>query len=98
MDWEWIILIASAVIILLVVAYTMIKRSVNAEKNVTIETIVGRSCTVTETIDNFAGCGQIRVCGQLWSARGVYDDDVFEKGESLKVVAIEGVKAVCKKK
>ena len=66
-------------------------------KNVSIESIVGERCTVTETIDNFAGCGQVRVKGQLWSARGFFEDDIFERGETLRIVAIEGVKAVCKK-
>lgn len=62
-----------------------------------IEAIVGEKCIVTERIDNFAGCGQAKVKGQIWSARGFEDDDVFEVGEVLHVVAIEGVKIICKK-
>lgn len=98
MDWKWIVAIALAVLISIIATYIIIKRSYNANKSVTIDSIVGKNCTVTETIDNFAGCGQISVCGQLWSARGVFEDDVFEKGETLRIVAIEGVKAVCKRK
>jgi membrane protein implicated in regulation of membrane protease activity len=67
------------------------------KKGVTIDSIVGEKCTVTETIDNFAGCGQVKVKGQLWSARGFFDDDVFECGETLRIVAIEGVRVVCKR-
>ena len=67
------------------------------KKNIGIDTIVGKKCVVTETVDNFAGCGQIKVKGQLWSARGFFDDDVFERGETLRIVAFEGVMAVCKK-
>ena len=62
-----------------------------------IDAIIGERCVVTERIDNFAGCGQAKVKGQVWSARGVGDDDVFEVGEALQVVAIEGVKLICKK-
>ena len=62
-----------------------------------IEAIIGERCIVTERIDNFAGVGQAKVKGQLWSARGVEDDDVFEPGEILNIVAIEGVKLICKK-
>lgn len=62
-----------------------------------IEAIIGERCIVTEKIDNYAGCGQVKIKGQIWSARGVDDDDVFEKGEILHVVAIEGVKVICKK-
>ena len=62
-----------------------------------IDAIIGERCVVTEKIDNYAGCGQARVKGQIWSARGVYEDDVFEVGEVLNIVAIEGVKLICKK-
>ena len=64
----------------------------------TVDSIVGEKCVVTEKIDNFAGCGQIKVKGQLWSARGFFDDDVYECGETLRIVAIEGVMVVCKKR
>ena len=90
---EWIIAIAIVLIVVAVVCVLKLRSS----KNVTIDSIVGEKCIVTETIDNFAGCGQIKVRGQLWSARGFYEDDIFECGESLRIVAIEGVKAVCKK-
>ena len=70
-------------------------RSDNSKTN--IEAIVGERCVVTEKIDNFAGCGQAKVKGQIWSARGVNENDVFEVGEVLDIVAIEGVKLICKK-
>ena len=62
-----------------------------------IEAIIGERCVVTEKIDNYAGCGQVKIKGQIWSARGVGDDDIFEIGDTLHVVAIEGVKVICKK-
>lgn len=62
-----------------------------------IDAIIGEKCIVTEKIDNFAGCGQAKVKGQTWSARGLLDDDVFEVGETLRIVAIEGVKIICKR-
>ena len=62
-----------------------------------VEAIIGERCIVTEKVDNYAGCGQVKIKGQIWSARGVGDDDVFEVGEALHVVAIEGVKVICKK-
>ena len=62
-----------------------------------VEAIIGERCVVTEKIDNYVGCGQVKIKGQIWSARGVEDDSVFEEGESLRVVAVEGVKVICKK-
>ena len=61
------------------------------------EAIIGQKCVVTERIDNYAGCGQAKVNGQIWSARGCNDEDVFEVGEILRIVAIEGVKIICKR-
>ncbi len=69
----------------------------SAPTKTNIDAIIGERCVVTERIDNFAGCGQAKVKGQIWSARGVGEDDVFEVGEALHVVAIEGVKLICKK-
>lgn len=62
-----------------------------------IDAIIGERCVVTERIDNYAGCGQARVGSQIWSARGAHEEDTFEVGEVLNVVAIEGVKLICKK-
>ena len=74
------------------------KKLVNNKNTKTnIDAIIGERCVVTEKIDNFAGCGQARVGAQIWSARGASEDDVFEVGEILNVVAIEGVKLICKK-
>ena len=67
-------------------------------REVGIEAIVGERCVVVEKIDNFAGCGQVKVNGQFWSARGANEDDVFEVGQTLNIVAIEGVRLVCVKK
>ena len=61
------------------------------------DSIVGEKCLVTEKVDTFAGCGQVKVKGQVWSARGAGEDDVFEAGTTLQVIAIEGVKLICKK-
>ena len=69
----------------------------NASARTNIDAIIGEKCVVTERIDNFAGCGQVKVRAQIWSARGVNEDDTFEVGEVLSVVAIEGVKLICKK-
>ena len=62
-----------------------------------IENVVGERCVVVERIDNFAGCGEVRVNGQIWSARGVSEHDEFDIGETLNIVAVEGVKLICRK-
>ena len=60
-----------------------------------VDSIVGTRCVVVERIDGAAGCGQVMVNGQSWSARAVDESLVYEIGETLKVVAVEGVKLIC---
>ena len=65
--------------------------------DVNIENVIGERCRVEERIDNEAGCGLVRIGKSVWAARGVGEDDVFETGEELVVVAAEGVKLICRK-
>ena len=58
--------------------------------------LVGKKCVVDEVINNEAGSGQVIVNGLSWSARAVADDEVYECGAVLTVVAVEGVKLICK--
>ena len=61
------------------------------------DNIVGKKCIVVEEVNNYAGCGQVKVNGQSWAARSAYDDETFEVGDTLNIVAIEGVRLVCVK-
>ena len=58
-----------------------------------LETMVGKSCTVTERIDPLNG-GQVEMDGGLWAARALVPDEAYETGAVLSVVAIEGVKLI----
>ena len=60
--------------------------------------IIGETAVVVENIDNLRRTGQIRVYGQIWAARsnGV-DANVIPKDEIVRVVAIQGAKAVVEK-
>ena len=89
-----VVFVSAALGILFVETY--LKKKLCA-KRANINSIVGERCVVTERIDNYAGSGHVRVKGQVWSARGVGDDDVFETGAVLRVVALEGVKVICRK-
>ena len=59
-----------------------------------LETMVGKTCTVTERIAPLTG-GQVTVDGNLWAARSLSSDAAYEVGAELSVVAIEGVKLIC---
>lgn len=94
---QFAVVFSSAIVIIVFAELILIKkmRAKSIVKN--INSIVGEKCVVTEKIDNYAGCGHVKVKGLVWSARGVGDDDIFEAGEVLRVVALEGVKVVCRK-
>lgn len=53
--------------------------------------VIGQTATVTETVDNEAGTGQVSVLGQVWTARSEMDV-VIPAGTQAKVRRIEGVK------
>ena len=90
-------LIPIAIFSFIVIKIVLSKKGVEMNTQTNLDSVIGEKCVVTEKIDNFAGCGQARVNGQEWSARGAGENDVFEEGETLKIVAIEGVKLICKK-
>ena len=61
-----------------------------------VDAVIGERGIITERVDNLSGCGQVKVKGQIWSARAMDEDIIFEVGEIVTVMAIEGVKLICK--
>lgn len=95
--WQILVFLAISVVGIIIGKKFLSKYKLGSTTKTNIDAIIGEKCIVTEKIDNFAGRGQAKVNGQLWSARGVSDEDTFEEGEILIVVAIEGVKLIVKK-
>jgi membrane protein implicated in regulation of membrane protease activity len=57
-----------------------------------IEALEGKSALVLDRVARDAG--QVKLDGQVWTARPFNDGDVYEPGESVTVVHIEGATAV----
>ena len=55
--------------------------------------VIGSVALVTETIDNAAGTGQVKIFGQVWTARSQLGV-VIPTGTQVKVLRIEGVKVI----
>lgn len=72
------------------------KRLRKAGARLNLDAIIGEKAIVVDRIQNIAGSGQVKVHNQIWSARSSDPDKVFETGEVVSVVAIEGVKLICK--
>ena len=95
--WQIIVFLVVSIVGIILSKTVLSKYIPSKDCKTNFQAIIGERCIVTEKIDNFAGCGQAKVKGQIWSARSVSDDETFEVGEILNVVAIEGVKLICKK-
>jgi membrane protein implicated in regulation of membrane protease activity len=54
--------------------------------------LVGGSATVLERVD--ANGGQVKLAGDVWSARSYDEDDSFEPGTRVEVMKIEGATAL----
>ena len=94
MWYWWVLCIVAVVVLFCIVAFLKRKSNVSEIK---IENIVGEKCVVLETVDNYAGSGQVRVKRTEWAARSVDDEDIFDVGTVLRVFAVEGVKLICNK-
>lgn len=95
--WQILVVLVLAAIGIVIARVFLADKIAARIQKTNIDAIIGERCIVTERIDNYAGCGLVKIKGQIWSARGVGENDVYEIGSVLHVVAIEGVKVICKK-
>ena len=58
--------------------------------------IIGKKAIVVKEINNIEGDGQIKVDGEVWSAKS-NTDEVISKETEVQIVEIDGVKAVVRK-
>jgi membrane protein implicated in regulation of membrane protease activity len=57
-----------------------------------IEALEGKSAVVLDRVARDAG--QVKLDGQIWTARPYNDGDIYEPGESVTVMHIDGATAV----
>ena len=57
-----------------------------------------QDAVVLESINNLEAKGQVKVRGQVWSARSADESVTYAAGEVVRVLSIEGVKLICEKK
>ena len=95
--WIQVLVFVLVSVVCVVLARVVFKKYFKKKNTLTnIDAIIGEKALVTEKISNLAGCGLVKVKGQLWSARSADPEATYESGEVVTVVAIEGVKLVCK--
>lgn len=60
-----------------------------------VEAVIGMKGVVIERIDNMSARGQIRLNGQIWSAKSE-SGEVIPREEEVVVVDVQGVRAIVK--
>lgn len=96
---ENIILQCTVFIISSVILLLLTKPIVNkfTKKDKKLETnaysIIGKKGIVTQDINNTLGEGQIKIANEVWSAK-TENEAKIEKGTEVKIIKIDGVKAV----
>lgn len=90
--WFQLIVFAAVSALALALVRPAASRFIRPKRSPTnADRVVGQPASVTETIDNEAGSGQVCVLGQVWTARSAAGV-VIPAGTQVKVQRIEGVK------
>lgn len=83
--------------IALIATRPLVKKLNKKEKEpMNADRVIGKSAVVTETIDNVAATGKVKLEGMDWTARS-NDDTVINENEKVKVIRIQGVKLIVEK-
>lgn len=97
--WIQIIAFLAVSFLLLIFTRPVAVRYINKGRTKTnVDELIGESAVVMETIDNLEGTGQAKLKGMDWTARADQGQGTIEKGATVEVVAIEGVKLIVKRK
>lgn len=82
-------------VILLILTRPLAKKYLNSKTVKTnADSLIGKTCIVTQTIDNLRAEGQVTVMGQVWTARSVQDEQILAKDTKVRVCSISGVKLI----
>lgn len=93
--WMTIIVFVVFSALLLFLTRPIVKQKISTKIQPTnYDRIIGKDAIVTEDINPAENVGQIKVDGQVWSAKST---EPIPQGSTVKIEAIEGVKAVVTK-
>ena len=93
--WLQLIVFVATSTLLIFFTKPFVEKFTKKDKNVVTNafSIIGKKALVTQDINPKFGVGQIKVENEVWSAKTA-DDSFIEKGTQVKVLEIDGVKAV----
>ena len=84
--------------LLLIFTRPLVNKFIKTPKEVKTNaySIIGKKGIVISDINNIEGVGQIKIDGDVWSAKS-FDEEDIAKDTEVEIVEIDGVKAVVKK-
>lgn len=95
LPWQIAVFVVLAVVLLLF--GRKLFRPFNKKVKTNTEALIGQIAVITEQVCNVESRGAAKLNGQEWSARAEQDDQSLEVGDHVLVVAIRGVKLICRK-
>ncbi|MBR0412520.1 MAG: NfeD family protein [Eubacterium sp.] len=91
-----IVVFIAVSIVALLVTRPIVKKKLNTKAEKTnADRCIGMQGVVTESIDNLAPSGQVKVDGKVWTARSSAGESILE-GTVVTVEKIDGVKLIVK--
>ena len=90
--WLQVVVFLAVSILLFTRPIAMKYMNKNVQKT-NVDSLKGEKAVVIQTIDNLKGTGQVVIRGMEWSAKA-REDKIIKEGTVVKVITVEGVKAV----
>ncbi len=94
--WQMVIFIAVS-IILLILTKPFVRKLHSKIQVTNAGAIIGEQGVVIEKINNIEGAGAIKIQGKIWSARSSDENLIINEGSKVKILDIQGVKAIVEK-
>ncbi len=93
------IAVMAVVSIILILSTRKLTKKISSKDNhaTNVYSILGKSATVTQEINNVKSQGQIKIDGDVWSARAEEGDEIIAEGDIVEILRIDGVKAIVRK-
>lgn len=93
--WAQILIFILLSTLSLIFIYPWAKNKLKLGKTKTnYEAVIGKIGIVIMDIDNMKAVGQVKVDGQVWTARTAIDDVLIKEGEEVRVLEVKGVKLI----
>lgn len=93
-----VIICIAVSVLALIITRPLVKKKINTKVEPTnADRCIGKEATVLESIDNVNATGQVKVAGQIWSARSE-NNEIIEKDSIVIVEKIDGVKLIVSNK